>query len=200
MRQGRRSWNRRQLLVCSARLGLGLGVARLAAFGSGVPVEAAEARGRRVLIEDLVDPRSAVAVGGTLGAQRPFTHVGLHWHGPPEVPVELQTSHDGLAWTPWRRVYVERRPGETRRPEETFGALLGAPRHRFVRYRLEAADARIGAVTATCLNALDGPSVASAPGAAPRLLLQSRPARASAGGADLRWDVLTREQWEADEA
>jgi hypothetical protein len=200
MQSGQHSWSRRQFLVCSARLGLGRGAAGLAAFGPGRPRRAAAAAGRQVLIEDLVDPRSAAAIDGTLGAQRPFTHVGLHWHGPPEVPVELQTSHDGLAWTPWRRVYVERRPGETRRPEETFGALLGAPHHRFVRYRPEAADARIGAVTATCLNALDGPSVASAPGAAPSLLLQSRPARVSAGSADLRWHVVTREQWEADEA
>src|SRR5215211_3481580 len=142
----RRQLSRRRFLAHSAALGLT--AAGLGAVGPELvlPIaRGAQAGGRRVLIEDLVDPRGLVAAArgaagaepsvGQLSAQRPFTHVGLHWYGPAEPPVELQTSQDGLAWTPWRRVWVERRPGEAPQREQTFGAVLGAPRHRFLRYR-----------------------------------------------------------------
>ncbi len=143
-------------------------------------------------------PRSEGVQGG-MAARQPFTHLGLHWRGPADVPVEVQTSGDGLAWTPWRPVRVERWPGETPRSEQTFGALIGALRHRLVRYRLRGAD-RVGDVTATCLNVLDGPPLPSVRGLTDPGGLAFAAARAWADGADFRTGVVTREQWGADES
>jgi hypothetical protein len=203
--------SRRRFLARSA--GVSLTATGLAVFGPGVTAPAARGAqpgGRHVLIEDMVDARGLVAArrpvadpdptSGTLTAQRPFSHVGLHWYGSAEVPVELQTSQDGLAWTAWRRVWVERRPGETPHPDETFGALLGVPRHRFVRYRFASRSAAVGDVTATCLNSLDGPRVAPAQGRFQGVAAGLAVPAARADGADFRTGVLSREQWEADES
>jgi hypothetical protein len=130
-----RGSTRRGVLLHSAQVSLGLGAALMGAVGpSALPASAGEPTGRRVLIDDLIDPRAQrVAsrhttqpfdVSSTLATRQPFTHVGVHWRSA-GAAIQMQTSHDGLAWTPWRRVVVERTPGEApRAPHETFGALL----------------------------------------------------------------------------
>ncbi len=197
--------SRRRFLASSARAGLGLGALGLALHLPLAPRAVAQSAGRKVLLEDLRDaaalaaasvPGDQGAVSRVLAASSPFTHVGLHWEGAPDVPVEVQTSQDGQAWTPWRRVVVEARPGDTPRAAETFSALVEAPRHRFVRYRLGSTSAPLGAVTATCLNSLDGPRLDSAPAVGARLGI----AEALAGGEDFRTGIITREQWGADES
>ncbi len=203
-----RSLSRRRFLVRSAAVSLTAFGA--ATWGPAMATPTAQRSARRVLIEDLVDARdlraasrSAADLDSTtrsLVAQRPFTHVGLHWHGPAEAPVELQTSHNGLSWTPWRRVLIERRPGETRHAEETFGALVSAPRHRFVRYRFAAGPSGIGDVTATCLNSRDGPRLAMGDSRAGQVAARLSTPTARADGADFRAGVIPREQWEADES
>ena len=211
--------SRRQFLLRSAQLGLGVGAAALAAVGpGGSHSTASEQTGRRVLIEDVLDPRAQRAAGrtaqpsgvsGILSASRPFTHLGVHWVGPAGLPVGLQTSHDGLAWTPWRPLMLERAAGDApHAPNENFAALSGAPRHRFIRYRLGDGGDAAGDLTVTCLNSLDGPRVSStvgtrrgsplAQGGNPQTQLEI--ARAHADGADFRQRIVTREQWEADES
>lgn len=96
----------------------------------------------------------------------PFTHAGLHWRGggaASQTSFSVRTSLDGASWTEWQRVLVEAAPDETPR-RETYGALVSAPRHRYLQYRTALSrGASVNSVTATFLNSTDGPRLAAAP-------------------------------------
>jgi hypothetical protein len=116
-----------------------------------------------------------------------FTHVGLHWKGTGHGgggEFELRTSEDGTSWTEWQRVFVEAHPEETP-AGETYGALISAPRHRYLQYRGTQDDGgRISTVTATTLNSIDGPEIST---------------QASVASVTSKPIGYTREAWGADE-
>jgi hypothetical protein len=198
---------RRQFLGHAGRLGVtaaGLAIAgSAAARPSGIlaqeplPLESVQ-----VLMADVSheagDILTARAPGGEPGwrasvvieAAFAFTHVALHWRGPALAGVEVRTSADGSHWSRWHAVTVEGRPDDNPRGE-WFGALVGADRHNVVQYRLPAAGPLPERVTVTYLNGVDGPRrpIAPIPANDPR-----------AKGADLRGEIITREEWGADES
>ncbi|MDP3766602.1 MAG: N-acetylmuramoyl-L-alanine amidase, partial [Dehalococcoidia bacterium] len=119
----------------------------------------------------------------------PFTHVGLPWAGgdtAPSAAFEVRTSGDATSWSPWEATSVEAGPSETPRGE-TFAALHGAARHRYVQYRVDLAEpVSIRSVTATLINSVDGP-VIETPGAV-AVSTAAKPVD------------FTRGQWGADES
>ena len=135
--------------------------------------------------------RIALLQSPPITAPFPFTHVGMHWQGNgPEVEsarFEVRTSKDGAKWTSWQNVYVEALPEETP-AGETYGALVGAPRHRYLQYRVRLSEnVALETVTATFINSVDGPVIESAGGPRP----------AAVGNMPIN---LTREDWGADES
>ncbi len=95
----------------------------------------------------------------------PFTHVGMHWQGKgselESAAFEVRTSKDGATWSSWQAVYVEALPDETP-AGETYGALVGAPRHRYLQYRVRLSErVALETVTATFINSVDGPGIES---------------------------------------
>ena len=57
-------------------------------------------------------------VSAPLRGSMPFTHVGLHWAtvtpGGADPTFELRSGSDGVTWTDWQAVAVERSPEDTR--------------------------------------------------------------------------------------
>jgi len=120
----------------------------------------------------------------------PFTHLGLHWTGTSPARIEARTSGDGREWTDFEAVTVDA-PPESNPRGEWFSALIGARRHRFAQYRVTASGARVDQMTLTFLNSIDGPRRPLGAIQRPELALK---------GADLRADIITREEWGADES
>lgn len=180
----------------------------------------ANASARRVLIEDLklgpgdlwrgefdgtIATNSGIEVAAgrgagrytspLLGASRPFTHIGLHWSGgaiasAPEFEVRVQR---GPTWSGWEPVLVEahRREGVA----ETFGALVSVDRATRVQFRAALSEgAPLQSVTATLLNAVDGPQVVSGVSAG------SWFASVAAASSTPPGTVHSREEWGADES
>ena len=95
--------------------------------------------------------------GSALTSSFRFTHAGLHWASRGGVQMEVRTSDDGTRWSDWHVVLIEA-TGDATASGETYGALVGAPRHRLLQYRATLDDgAELESVTATFLNSVDGP-------------------------------------------
>lgn len=163
--------SRRRLLVSTALTSAAIGLRRRAARGATPSVVAADlvdeaATFGRGTLDGVTlvrqEPGPAVmAMSGTgtfvsAPLESPFslTHVGLHWQGSTlsadTCGVELRTSVDGAAWTPWRPVRVDCIPTETP-TGEYFGPLLSAPGARFVQYQVHL---RRGGITPTTVPRL----------------------------------------------
>jgi hypothetical protein len=155
----------------------------------------------QVLIGDVPHDRQLLAAGSVRGepgwrssdiveTDFAFTHVGLHWRGPALNRLELRTSGDGARWSSWQAVIVEGGPEDNPRGE-WFAALVGADRHHLVQYRLPADGPVPERITVTYLNSVDGPR---------RPIGQILANDPRAKGTDLRADIISREEWGADES
>lgn len=109
------------------------------------------------------DALAATAIGGTFTSQAlalpaRLTHIGMHWHAAdlslPTPAAALQVSADGRAWSEWRPVHIETRPGATT-SDDYFGALQDARGARFVRYRLTYPAGREAPVERVSLSLID---------------------------------------------
>ena len=110
-------------------------------------------------------------VSAPLRGSMPFTHVGLHWAtvtpGGADPTFELRSGSDGVTWTDWQAVAVERSPEDTR-VGDAFGGLIYVGDARYVQYRARFPAARRGAislqrVTATAIKKLASPWVGRVP-------------------------------------
>ncbi len=106
-----------------------------------------------------------VFVSAPLAVAFPVTEVGAHWDAHAaggQLAVDLRTSVDGEAWTAWETPGIEAEAGETPRPD-TFAALVGAERARWVQYRVRftvtGGAVTLRRLTLTCLNSVDGEQV-----------------------------------------
>ncbi len=119
-----------------------------------------------------------------------FTHVGAHWGSERRINLQLRTSPDGEHWSAWRTAVIEGSPEDNPRGE-WFATLVGANRHRLGQYRLAADEPIPDRITLTFLNSVDGPRTPVNQVRLPNLQLK---------GADLRADIISREEWGADES
>ena len=87
--------------------------------------------------------RIASCTSSPLRAGAPFSAVGAHWRGSPELALELSVSPDGARWGAWVSVPREATVGETREdgtPNPLAGEAAGAlvfvaPGSRWLRWR-----------------------------------------------------------------
>ncbi|HZB96648.1 MAG TPA: N-acetylmuramoyl-L-alanine amidase [Herpetosiphonaceae bacterium] len=119
----------------------------------------------RVLVARPSGGADQVFVSEPLAVAFPVTDIGVHWNvqsNGGHVAVDVRSSRDGKAWTPWVTPAIEVGAGQAPHPD-TFAALVGADRARWVQYRVRFTVAK-GAVTLrrltlTCLNSVDGEQI-----------------------------------------
>ena len=186
----------------------------------------------RVLLHDAVQDGGAFSQGRLVGARLagvgrqalrgagtfesaviaspfPFTHAGLHWKGEGEelgdAVFEVRTSEDGVRWSRWLPLYVEALPLETP-AGETYAALVGAPRARYLQYRARLPDAiSLASVTTTFINSVDGPIIGAArraggAQATPEATPEATPQATPEAGPEGKPIDFSREDWGADES
>jgi hypothetical protein len=171
--------SRRRLLASAAGLAIGA-----SALGKSASQAAPPGRAIEVLVHDEIQNGAEFGRGRLLGAKLrggilegdglfeseiitspfAFTHVGIHWKGQGrglgDVRLEARSSLDGSSWTPWLPVTIEARPEDTP-GGETYGAVLGAPRHQLLQYRAHVtSQSQLSTISATFLNSVDGPAKA----------------------------------------
>jgi hypothetical protein len=188
--RGQSKMNRRRFL--GGAVGAVAGAA-VVGFQGQKPAAAAPPGGAvKVLMDDVrhvgVFAGRGVHVGPIVESGFPFTHVGLHWRSTGSaVNVSLRTSADGNGWAAWQPLHIEAGPNETTKGE-TFATLVGAPRHRFIQYRVNSgADTEIDSVSATFINSADGP------------FIQSLDSGLTPENKDATPVTFTREEWGAEE-
>ena len=145
----------------------------------------------------------------TFHLRRAATHVALHWRRHRDARVEVAFSRRGMRFGAWHRVRLDE-IGLARPGDETYGAIMVAPRASFVRVRsdvglprvkvlalsdrreLSGADAR-AAKAATAAPASPAPTLDATTSAVPQPLVIAR----SGWGADesLRFDSNGNEVW-----
>lgn len=185
-----RTMNRRRFLL--GAVGTVAGAAVVGFHGRSLAVAAPPIGPVKVLINDVRERGPFVSPGSHVSAviesSFPFTHVGMHWRSTAgALNVSVRTSANGHGWTAWQPLDIEANPHETPRGE-TFATLVGAPRHRFLQYRVNpGAGAEVESVTATFINSTDGPMVQS---------VDSGP---TPGNKDATPVTFTREEWGAEE-
>lgn len=126
------------------------------------------------------------------------SHIGAHWRadGPiPELIVEVRSSRNGQAWTPWRRALVEAHGRDSSWPE-TYGALMSGQMGLWLQYRVifPHGGPETPAIEQMGLTYLDA---GNSPGRAPSGVSTME---AGGGPGSFLDRVVTREQWSADES
>ncbi len=136
-----------------------------------------------------------VYTSGVLQSSTPFTHVGLHWladvRPPAHLDFALRTSPDGLAWSTWSEVELERAPRENP-TGDYFAALAYAPGDRFVQYR---ATFRTGGGASPTLERVTATVISS-----PAVATVGSPVTVTDAVSGRSLSVITREGWGADES
>jgi hypothetical protein len=199
-----RPQSRRAFLGNMARIGAVTGAAalasRLALPGSVHGQDELDLESVKVLIADTTHERADIRAASAsaesvwresalVEAPFAFTHLGLHWRGAGQLGVEVRTRAGG-DWSSWRRVIPDGSSDDNPRGEQ-FARLLGTDRHVLAQYRLPADRTPPERLTLTFLNSQDGPRIP---------IGRALPPTPQIKGVDLRADIITREEWGADES
>jgi N-acetylmuramoyl-L-alanine amidase len=134
----------------------------------------------------------------TFHLRRAATHVALHWRAHRGARIEVAFSRRGARFGHWRRVRLDE-VGIARPGNETYGAIMLAPRARYMRVRSDVGLPRVRVLALSDLRELSGADARRATAAA-SAARNAQPTFESATSAVPQPAVIPRSGWGADES
>jgi hypothetical protein len=128
-----------------------------------------------------------------------FTDVGVHWKKINQNPaISVRLSEDGKTWGKWIAVTPDEATVDHVKMTETFSELIYAGRAQYIQYRVKDVKEPVENLKLTLINSEDGKKIEKRSSFS--LLGWFRGLVNKAGAAPDQPEVVTREEWGADES
>ncbi|OYD06915.1 golvesin C-terminal-like domain-containing protein [Paludifilum halophilum] len=172
-----------------------------------------EPRGKKGILTLQGSQKEGEYISPAIRSDIDFTAVGVHWmdqtsgkaehrHEEEATRLFLRTSKDGDDWSDWREIHVGHAQGpDHMKNEETFGDLLFQS-GRYMQYKveMESHQGKTPRLSDLKLTALNSKEDASAADAKEQQVSFARWMAQTAKASVERPDVVSREEWGADES